>query len=125
MTATREFAELGQPTLAKHAYQIGAVEAESRALFRASLDLHGVAGADPPGNKAFETDLLLYVRDALSVVTALGLIGGPFPPVPYPGRDAALAAAGPEADRVVQITPNNASSSFVFSGPASLTAERP
>ncbi|MBV9279244.1 MAG: ferritin-like domain-containing protein, partial [Chloroflexi bacterium] len=68
MTAAREFAELGQPTLAKYAYQIGSVEAEHRVLARGALALAGVASAIPPNNKAFETDYFLYTRDAAAVI---------------------------------------------------------
>jgi hypothetical protein len=109
MTLTREFAELGQPTLAKYAYQIGAVEAEHRALVRAALAL---AGADhiPPNNKAFETDLFLYARDTARILTDLGFLS-PTGTLAYPGRAAALAAAGSMASAVVQRTPNNVSTS--------------
>src|SRR5579863_2777347 len=37
ITAVREFAELGQPTLSKNASQTAAIEGESRALVRATL----------------------------------------------------------------------------------------
>jgi hypothetical protein len=122
--AVREFAELGQPTLAKWAFQAGAVEAEDRALFRVLQVFNGNAAGNPPNNKAFETDLLLYVRDALDLFRALGLIGGPGQPLTYPGRDAVVAAAGPMAGAVIQRTPNNASSTVTFTGPSSLTGER-
>src|SRR5919199_2179781 len=109
MTLVREFAELGQPTLAKYAYQIGAVEAEHRALIRAALAL---AGSDhiPPNNKAFETDMFLYARDTARVLTDLGFLT-PNGTIPYPGRATALAAAGAMATAVVQRTPNNVSAS--------------
>jgi hypothetical protein len=124
MTAAREFAELGQPNLVKYAFQAGAVEAEHRALIRGVLFVGGAPTASPPNNKAFETDLLLYVRDAVPIVTALGLLGGSAPSVSYPGRDAALAAAGATAAGVIQKSPNNATSSVTFSGFSSLTGER-
>lgn len=110
MTATREFSELGQPTLAKFAFQIGSVEAEHRALARAALALRGI-DAVPPNNKAFETDLFVYVRDVVAVVTDLGFTGNGAIKASYPGTAAALAAAGPMAAAVVQKTPNNATSS--------------
>ena len=124
ITAVMEFAELGQPTLSKNASQVAAIEGESRALVRATLLSMGVPDASPPGNKAFETDLLLYVRDEYALITALGFIGGASPPVPYPGRDAALAAAGATGAAVIQRTPNNASSTFTFTGLPNITAER-
>jgi hypothetical protein len=124
MTATRELAELGQPMLAKWMYQMGTQVAEQRAIFRTVRAINGVSAAVPPNNKAFATDLFLYTRDALGILTALGLINGPGPAVNYPGRDAVLAAAGPMADAVIQQHPNNATSSVTFTGPASITGER-
>jgi hypothetical protein len=124
ITAVREFAEIGQPTLAKNAAQAAAIEGESRALVRATLLSMGVASDSPPGNKAFETDLLLYVRDEYSLITSLGFIGGTTPLTPYPGRAAALAAAGPAGAAVIQLAPNNASTTFTFTGLPSINAER-
>lgn len=124
MTAAREFAELGQPTLAKWMYQMGTQEAEQRAIYRALLAIDGVPTAIPPNNKAFATDLFLYARDVLSIYKALGLIGGSAPAVSYPGRDAVLAAAGPMASAVIQKRPNDAASTIALTGPASLTGER-
>ena len=123
MTATREFAELGQPTLAKFAYQIGGTEAEHRVVVRAALALNG-NDHTPPNNKGFETDLLLYVRDAATILTQLGFIGGKGTPAAYPGRAAAVAAAGPMMAGVIQNTPNNATSTVTVTGPADLTGER-
>lgn len=93
MAATREFSQMGNATLAQYAYQIGGVEAEHRVLARAALAL---AGNDhiPPNNKAFETDVVYYVKDAAAMLTSLGFIGGTGAKVTYPGRAAALAAAG-------------------------------
>lgn len=79
---------------------------------------------NPPNNKAFETDLLLYVRDALDLWKAQGLIGGLGPTLVYPGRDAVLAAAGPMASAVLQKTPDNAGSTVVYTGPESVNGER-
>ncbi|PZS09867.1 MAG: hypothetical protein DLM70_01045, partial [Chloroflexi bacterium] len=113
MTATREFAELGQPTLAKITYQTGSVEAEHRTLARAALALKGVAADIPPNNKAFETDLFLYVRDAAKVLGDLGFLGTAATKASYPGIPTALAAAGAMAQAaVIQKTPNNATSSL-------------
>lgn len=124
MTAVREFAELGQPTLSKIAYQIGATEAEHRVLVRAALAL---AGQDhiPPNNKAFETDLLLYVADAAGILVKLGFIGGAGAQAAYPGDAAAKAAFAPIAGAVIQTTPNNAASTVSLAGgAASLTGAR-
>jgi hypothetical protein len=124
MAAVRELAELGQSTLAKWAFQAGAIEAEDRAIFRILQALNGNAAGNPPNNKAFETDLLLYVRDALDLFKALGLIGGPGQPATYPGRHAVVAAAGPMARALLQKTPNNASWTIAFTGPAGVIGER-
>jgi len=122
MTAAREFAELGQPTLVKYAYQIGATEAEHRVLARATLALNGDTTSIPPNNKAFETDLFLYIRDVYSLFKQFGFIGGTGTVVTYPGREAALTLAGPMAGAVIQKKPNNASSSVTAAD--NLTAER-
>jgi hypothetical protein len=116
MTATREFAELGQPLLAKYAYQIGGTEAEHRVLARAALALAGSTSHIPPNNKAYETDLFVYVRDAAAVLVQLGFIGGSGASASYPGRAAALTAAGPMATAVIQQSPNNATTSVTASG---------
>lgn len=123
MAATREFAELGQPTLAKYAYQIGAVEAEHRTLARAALALgKSLPGDIPPNNKAFETDLFLYVRDAAIVLSDLGFLGKGAVKAAFPGEAAGLAAAGAMARAVIQTTPNNATSSVTATG--DLTGQR-
>lgn len=125
MTAVREFAELGQPELAKWAYQTGAQEAEQRATLRTLEALAGVPSAAIPLNKAFETDLFLHVRDALGVYRALGLIGGDGIPFQYPGRNAVLIVAGPVASAMLQKTPNNASTTITLTPTTDLTGERP
>jgi hypothetical protein len=124
ITAVREFAEIGQPSLAKNAAQTAGIEGESRAIVRATLLSMGVATESPPGNKAFETDLLLYVRDEYSLITNLGFIGGTSPATPYPGRAAALAASGTAGAAVIQLAPNNAATTFTFTGLPSINAER-
>lgn len=131
MTATREFAELGQPTLAKYAYQIGAVEAEHRALARGAQAIISPPAGVPPNNKAFETDLLLYVRDAVPILTNLGFLGGTGTPAAYPGRAVAYATAGLQPPlpgsggaAVIQRTPNNATSSVTVPPVSNLTNER-
>jgi hypothetical protein len=125
MTAAREFAELGQPTLAKWMCQMGTQLAEQRAIFRTLLAMDGVPSTMPPNNKVFATDLFLYTQDVIGVIKVLGLIGGPGGSRPYPGRDAVLAAAGPMASAVLQKQPNNAMSTVAITGPASVTGERP
>jgi hypothetical protein len=105
MTAAREFAELGQPTLVRYAYQIGATKSEHGVLGRAILAVGGASSAVPPNNKAFETDQYLYVRDFHSFLAGRGYFGKNDTAVPYPGRAAALAAAGPMASVVTQTTP--------------------
>ncbi len=123
MTATREFAELGQPTLAKYAYQLGGTEAEHRVMVRAALALLG-QDHTPANNKAFETDLVLYVRDAAAILTQLGFIGGTGTAAAYPGDPAAQAGFAPVAASIIQTTPNNASSTVVVTGPSDLTGQR-
>lgn len=123
-TATREFAEMGQPTLAKYSYQIGAVEAEHRVFARTAQALSGVGTAVPPNNKAFETDLFLYVEDAAKTLVGLGVIGHPTrPQLTYPGDEAALAAAGEIGQMVIQRSPNNATTSITPS-PTNVLGQR-
>jgi hypothetical protein len=109
ITATREFAEWGQPTLAKWMAQLAAREAES---VRGARDTAG----NPSLPNAFETDLFLYTRDGLDALKGLGLMGGSGRAVSYPGRDTILAAAGPWADRIIQRKPNDTSSSIIVTG---------
>jgi|SRR5579884_1109143 len=122
MTATREFAEIGQPTLAKYAYQIGSVEAEHRTLARTALALANNATDVPPNNKAFETDLFLYVRDAAAVLGDLGFLGTGSIKASYPGTAAGLAAAADMASAVIQQTPNDAATSVTATD--NLTGQR-
>jgi hypothetical protein len=67
MAANREFAASGRSDLAQLTYQLGAVEAEHRALARA------VGGYAPFANRAFEADL---VSNVLTAATVLGGNGG-------------------------------------------------
>jgi len=122
LAAAREFAELGQPLLVKWAFQAGASLAEERAMARALMALQNVPDTDPPDNKAFETDLFLYVRDAYALMTKLGLFGGLPVRIPYPSRDQALAIAGTSGAKVIQRVPNNATVSIT--SPADVTKER-
>jgi hypothetical protein len=114
MTAVREFAELGQPLLAKNAFQAGATWADIRGVSRVLGRTADSSAASPPAlNKAFETDHWVYTRDYYKFyvegtqfentgasVSGLRLT--------YQGRAAVLAAAGPMASAVIQKTPNNA-----------------
>jgi hypothetical protein len=107
LAAIREFAELGQPQLAKIAGQFMGVEAEHRVLARAALAINKSDPASiPPNNKGFETDLFLYVREAATLLGTLGFVGGTGAAAAFPGLTAATAATGGVA--VVQTTPNNA-----------------
>ena len=121
MTAAREFAELGQPFLAKWAFQAGAADAEERALARAMMAVQNVPDSIPPNNKAFETDLFLYVRDAYALMTRNGLFGGLPRRLPYPDRAQALALAGATGAAVLQKVPNNASVSVISHGDVTKT----
>ena len=123
MTATREFAELGQPILAKLSYQAGAVEAEHRVMARTALAMHGVTTASPPNNKGFETDLFVYMRDVAALVKQLGFIGGTGQAVTFPGIATALRNAGAMAGAVIQKLPNNATRSATAA--ENITGERP
>jgi hypothetical protein len=140
LTATREFAELGQPLLAKFAMQAGVVEGEHRVTARTALALMNPAAgpgpvaasvADttapwtgapgvaapvlsnpiPPNNKAFATDYFVHLTDAAALLQALGFIGGTGTPVAFPGTSTALANAGTIAAAVEQQVPNNATTS--------------
>jgi hypothetical protein len=79
MAATREFAAGGMATLAQYTYQIGAVEAEHRALMRAGL------GLLPANNKSFETNLFRQVSGAARVLGQFGIFK---PGLAYPGAAA-------------------------------------
>jgi len=107
MAAVREFTDMKQPMLAKFAYQIGGTEAEHRAIVRAGLVVTGDMSGDPPNNKAFETNALTTVGDATKALMSLGFIGGTGQAATYPGRTAALAAAGSLVGAVTQTTPNS------------------
>jgi hypothetical protein len=107
MAAVREFTMLKQPVLAKYACQIGATEAEHRAIVRAGLVLTGDASGDPPNNKGFETNLLASVGDAAKQLVSAGFIGGTGQQVTFPGLAVGLQAAGPMASAVGSTTPNS------------------
>jgi hypothetical protein len=124
IAAVREFAELGQPRLAKEMAQMLAAEAADTYTFRTLLFASGAPGFSPPNNKAFETENLLYTRDAINLMRQLGLIGGPGVKVTYPGRDAVLAAIGSAASAIIQTRPNDASSSAAFTGLAEYGGQR-
>jgi hypothetical protein len=104
MRASYEFSVMGNAQLAQYAMEIGGVEAEHRTLARAALALAGTDN-DPPNNLAFESDLFTSVADAAKALEMLGFIGGSGPAVTYPGRSAALSAAGAMATAVTNQTP--------------------
>jgi hypothetical protein len=81
-----------------------------------------VPDTDPPNNKAFETDLFVYVRDAYSLLAKMGLFGGLPRRLDYSSDEAILALAGPIGTKVLQLIPNNASVSIT--SPADVTKER-
>jgi hypothetical protein len=130
-TAVREFAELGQPLLAKNASQALGTWAELRAVVRVlAASASGSAASTPPLNKAFETDHYVYLRDYYRNAveglqfenTGVSLSGLR---LTYPGRDAVLAAAGPMGTSMLQKTPNNAIvSTSSASAPQVVTGER-
>lgn len=120
ITAVREFAELGQPTLAQYAAQTLAMYAEDHGTVRA---LEVQAGAPGPViRKAFETEVFLYTSEAVDVLHSLGLIDGTGITLHYPGRDAVLATAGDMGRAVTQLQPNSVTTPFTFTGPASVLA---
>lgn len=141
LTANREFAELGQPLLAKFAMQAGVVEGEHRVAARTALALMQptaapspaagtsagtrpapwtgapsvaappVASPIPPNNKAFATDYFLYLADAAALVKGLGFIGGTGTALTFPGTTTALTNAGTPGAAVQEQLPNNATTS--------------
>jgi hypothetical protein len=106
ITAAREFAELGQPTLVQYATQIGATYAEFEGIVDTLSALIGDPQDIPPNDEAFEPSLFLYTRDAIDDLKGLGVLGGSGAQVSYPGRAAVLAATGAMASRVSQQTPS-------------------
>jgi len=81
MAAAREFAADGRADLAQLAFQIGAVEAEHRALSRA------IGNFLPYADLAFETNLIPNVATAATVLTNLGFLS------PTTGNSYAYTAA--------------------------------
>lgn len=69
MAAVRDFAANSRADLAQLAYQVGAVEAEHRALSRV------IGGFVPYSDLAFETSLVSNVAGAATVLTNLGFLG--------------------------------------------------
>jgi len=120
IAAAGEFTGLGQPTLAKYAVEIGAVEAEHRTLARAALALASSSNTSdvPPNNVAFESAQFSTVSAAAAALQSLGFIGGTGIVVSYPGRDAALAAAGSIAGNVQNTTVTNAVTTRAYPVPA-------
>jgi len=93
-----------ETVMAQVHYQIGGTEAEHRVVARATLALLGQADV-PPNNKAFQTDTAFYLANFYKMYRDQGFIGGPGQQVTYPGRDAALAAAGLMVALVLNTTP--------------------
>lgn len=75
--AAREFAAMGNSALTRVALQIGAVEAEHRALARFAQ------GAALPHNLAFESMQFNTVGEAAKALQSLGFIGGSGPALSY------------------------------------------
>ncbi len=75
--AAMEFAAMAKPDLVKVALQVGAVEAEHRALARLAL------GDALPHNLAFESAQFATVGDAANALKQLGFIGGTGTAVSY------------------------------------------
>lgn len=124
LAAIREAAEVGQPYVAKIAGQFMGVEAEHRVLARNALaTLGGDTSHVPPNNKAFETDLFLYVREAAGVLQGLGFVGGTGTPAPFPGLAAATTAAGSTFGKLIQLAPNNAAEGSTAPTLASINGE--
>lgn len=119
VAAVREFAELGQPTLAKWAAQILGVEAEHRVLARTALALLGDTSKVPPNNKGFETEYVLYVRDVATALIDWGFWAGSGSSIPFANPAAARAAAGPMATSCTPLYPGSYSSPSAACGPAS------
>lgn len=87
MTANREFARGGMNKLAQYAYQIGATEAQHRALARA-------AQGKLPNNRSFERNLFARVGGAANLLNELGILK---PGLQYPGAasvDRILSTSG-------------------------------
>jgi len=93
IAATHRFAELGQPELAAIAAQVAVVEGQHLALSKE------IAGQFP-NDVALAAPVFYNVSDAVPVVTPLldgkkGALGDmEKTPVPYPGKDAVMAAVG-------------------------------
>ncbi|HZU11543.1 MAG TPA: ferritin-like domain-containing protein [Chloroflexota bacterium] len=120
LAAVGEFTSLNQPTLAKYAFEIGAVEAEHRTLARAALALASSSNtADvPPNNVAFESRPFNTVGDAAKALQTAGFIGGSGTQVTYPGTSAALTAAGAMASAVMNQTVTNATPTRAYPAPS-------
>jgi hypothetical protein len=100
MTANREFAHGGHAKLAQYTYQIGATEAEHRALARFGL-------GKLPNNRSFEQNLFKRVSGAVTLLNQLGVLKQV---VPYPGAAAVDQILGSSFNRdrtagVIQRTP--------------------
>ena len=84
LAAAQELAALGEPDLAGVAVQIGAVEAEHRALARFFAFAAGVV-AGVPNDVAFAPARFATTPDLLGALADLGWLGGAGPAIAYPG----------------------------------------
>jgi hypothetical protein len=121
--AIREFAEIGQPEVAKWMGQILGVEGGLRVLARTAQDITSPSSSVPPNNKAFETDYLLYVQDAVPALIAKGFFNGSGARLPIfspttSRQSTFLDVAGTAASTVLQQTPNDATSTDVMGLPS-------
>ena len=84
LAAAQELASLGQPDLARVAMQIGAVEAEHRALARFFAFGAGVI-SDVPNDVAFARARFADTPSVVDALGQLGWLGGDGPTIDYPG----------------------------------------
>lgn len=84
LTASQQFAALGEPELAELALSIGAVEAEHRVGVRFFAIQAGVLSG-VPNDVAFSTALFATMGEAAAALEELGFIGGDGDEIEYPG----------------------------------------
>lgn len=119
--AAMEFAAMMKPDLVKVALQVGAVEAEHRALARLAL------GDALPHNVAFEAAQFATVGDAANALKQLGFIGGTGTAVSYGDYAGKVDNSG-----MTELTPSGPSanagtapSSVATPAPSTTTAQIP
>jgi hypothetical protein len=99
------------------------VEAEHRVLARNALaTLGGDTSHVPPNNKAFETDLFLYVRSCRRPARPW-VRGWHGDTGSLPGLAAATTAAGSTFGKLIQLAPNNAAEGSTAPTLASINGE--